>query len=75
LFAEAPVSTGMPGHATPMGRIQRNPEGPLSPFEHLQRRAEPYMQRITWAAVAMHEGVAAGPPGLHGCIRMRGPRG
>ena len=30
----------------------------------------PYMQRITWSGVAMHEGVLPGYPASHGCIRM-----
>ena len=30
----------------------------------------PYMQRITWSGVAMHEGGNLGHPASHGCIRM-----
>jgi hypothetical protein len=30
----------------------------------------PYMQRITWSGVAMHQGVLPGYPASHGCIRM-----
>jgi hypothetical protein len=30
----------------------------------------PYMQRITWSGVALHEGVLPGHPDSHGCIRM-----
>jgi hypothetical protein len=30
----------------------------------------PYMQRITWSGVALHEGVLPGHPASHGCIRM-----
>jgi len=29
----------------------------------------PYMQRITWSGVALHEGVLPGYPASHGCIR------
>jgi len=32
----------------------------------------PYMQRITWGGVAVHEGVLPGYPASHGCIRMPG---
>src|SRR6266540_2821994 len=32
----------------------------------------PYMQRITWSGVAMHEGVLPGYPASHGCIRLKG---
>jgi hypothetical protein len=30
----------------------------------------PYMQRITWSGVALHEGVLPGYPASHGCIRL-----
>ena len=30
----------------------------------------PFMQRITWSGVAMHEGGNIGHPASHGCIRM-----
>jgi hypothetical protein len=30
----------------------------------------PFMQRITWSGVAMHEGVLPGYPASHGCIRL-----
>ena len=30
----------------------------------------PYMQRITWSGVAMHQGVVPGYPASHGCIRL-----
>ena len=30
----------------------------------------PFMQRITWSGVAMHQGVLPGYPASHGCIRM-----
>jgi len=32
----------------------------------------PYMQRITWSGVALHEGVVPGYPASHGCIRLPG---
>jgi hypothetical protein len=30
----------------------------------------PFMQRITWSGVALHEGALPGHPASHGCIRM-----
>ena len=30
----------------------------------------PFMQRITWSGVALHEGVLPGHPASHGCIRL-----
>jgi lipoprotein-anchoring transpeptidase ErfK/SrfK len=70
VFAEAPVSTGMPGHPTPMGVfsvIQKHK------FHHSNIYSDapmPYMQRITWSGVAMHAGVLPGYPASHGCIRV-----
>ena len=56
-FAHSPVSTGVPGHPTPQGVfsvIQKN----LHHRSNLYSDAPmPYMQRITWSGVAMHEGV------------------
>jgi hypothetical protein len=30
----------------------------------------PYMQRITWSGIALHEGVLPGYPASHGCVRL-----
>jgi hypothetical protein len=67
--ARGPVSTGMHGHPTPVGiftviqkdRYHRSNIYSLAPM--------PYMQRITWSGVALHEGVLPGYPASHGCIR------
>jgi lipoprotein-anchoring transpeptidase ErfK/SrfK len=69
-FAHSPVSTGVPGHPTPQGVfsvIQKN----LHHRSNLYSDAPmPYMQRITWSGVAMHEGRLPGYPASHGCIRL-----
>lgn len=69
-FAQSPVSTGVPGHPTPQGVfsvIQKN----LHHRSNLYSAAPmPYMQRITWSGVAMHEGKLPGYPASHGCIRL-----
>jgi hypothetical protein len=67
--ARGPVSTGMHGHPTPVGvfsviqkdRYHRSNIYSLAPM--------PYMQRITWSGVAIHQGVLPGYPASHGCIR------
>jgi hypothetical protein len=72
-IGEAAVSTGKPGHETPPGV-----------FTILQKRREhysniydnapmPYMQRLTWGGIALHEGRVPGYPASHGCIRL--PKG
>jgi len=72
LFAEAPVSTGMPGHATPMGVFSVIQKDRYHHSNIYSGAPMPYMQRITWGGVAMHEGVLPGHPASHGCIRMPG---
>ncbi len=69
-FAETPVSTGMPGHPTPMGVFSIIQKQKLHHSNIYSGAPMPYMQRITWSGVAMHAGVLPGHPASHGCIRM-----
>ena len=70
LIGVTTVSTGRPGHSTPVGT-----------FSILQKRREhystlynnapmPFMQRLTWDGVALHAGEIPGRPASHGCIRL-----
>jgi lipoprotein-anchoring transpeptidase ErfK/SrfK len=70
LFAESPVSTGMKGHATPMGVFSIIQKHKLHHSNIYSGAPMPFMQRITWSGVAMHAGVLPGYPASHGCIRM-----
>lgn len=70
VFAEAPVSTGMKGHATPMGVFSVIQKHKFHHSNIYSGAPMPYMQRITWSGVAMHAGVLPGYPASHGCIRM-----
>src|SRR3954452_6697262 len=70
LFAESPVSTGMPGHSTPMGVFGIIQKHKFHQSNIYSGAPMPYMQRITWSGVAMHAGVLPGYPASHGCIRM-----
>jgi hypothetical protein len=72
LYAEAPVSTGMPGHSTPMGVFSVLEKQRWHRSNIYSGAPMPYMQRITWSGVAIHEGVLPGYPASHGCIRMPG---
>jgi lipoprotein-anchoring transpeptidase ErfK/SrfK len=72
LFAEAPVSTGMAGHPTPMGVFSVIQKDRYHHSNIYSGAPMPYMQRITWGGVALHEGVLPGYPASHGCIRMPG---
>jgi len=66
------VSTGMSGHSTPTGV-----------FSILQRRRYhesniysnapmPFMQRLTWSGIALHQGYVPNYRASHGCIRLPG---
>ena len=70
LFAETPVSTGMPGHPTPMGVFSIIQKQKFHQSNIYSGAPMPFMQRITWSGIAMHAGVLPGHPASHGCIRM-----
>jgi lipoprotein-anchoring transpeptidase ErfK/SrfK len=72
LFAEAPVSTGMPGHPTPQGVFSVIEKDRYHHSNIYSGAPMPFMQRITWGGVALHAGVLPGYPASHGCIRMPG---
>jgi hypothetical protein len=68
--AQAPVSTGTPGHPTPKG-IFSIIEKDRWHHSNLYDNAPMYfMHRLTWSGVAMHEGMLPGVPASHGCIRL-----
>ena len=69
-FAEAPISTGMSGHPTPMGVFSVIEKQKLHHSNIYSGAPMPFMQRITWSGIAMHAGVLPGYPASHGCIRM-----
>jgi lipoprotein-anchoring transpeptidase ErfK/SrfK len=70
VFAETPISSGMPGHPTPMGVFSVIQKQKLHHSNIYSGAPMPYMQRITWSGVAIHAGVLPGYPASHGCIRM-----
>jgi hypothetical protein len=68
--AQGPVSTGVPGHPTPMGVFSIIEKDRYHRSNLYSNAPMPFMQRITWSGVALHEGVLPGYPASHGCIRM-----
>ena len=68
-IARSKVSTGMPGHETPIGIFTILEKR----REHYSNRYDaapmPYMQRLTWGGIALHAGPVPGYPASHGCIR------
>jgi hypothetical protein len=68
--AQGPVSTGMEGHATPMGVFSVIQKDRYHHSNLYSNAPMPYMQRITWSGVALHEGPLPGFAASHGCIRL-----
>ena len=70
LVTRTKVSTGMPGHRTPMGIYSIIGRERFHASNIYSGAPMPFMQRITWSGVAMHLGVVPGYPASHGCIRL-----
>jgi lipoprotein-anchoring transpeptidase ErfK/SrfK len=70
LYAESPISSGMPGHSTPMGVFSVIQKQKLHHSNIYSGAPMPLMQRITWSGIALHAGILPGHPASHGCIRM-----
>ena len=70
LYAQSPVSTGQPGHPTPQGIFTILNKELYHESNIYSGAPMPFMQRITYTGVAMHEGVLPGYPASHGCIRI-----
>ena len=70
LIATARNSTGMPGHPTPLGVFTVISKSRWHESNIYSGAPMPWMQRITWSGVAMHEGPRPGYPASHGCIRL-----
>jgi hypothetical protein len=72
LAARSVVATGVPGHATPTGAFSVIGKERYHASNIYSGAPMPFMQRITWSGVALHQGVVPGRPASHGCIRLTG---
>lgn len=70
--AAAPVSTGVAGHETPLGVFAVIAKARYHESNLYSSAPMPYMQRITWSGIALHEGPLPGRAASHGCIRLPG---
>ncbi len=68
--ADGAISTGVPGHPTPMGVFSVIAKSRYHHSNIYSGAPMPYMQRITWSGIALHEGPLPGYPASHGCIRL-----
>jgi lipoprotein-anchoring transpeptidase ErfK/SrfK len=71
-IAHAPVSTGTASHPTPTGIFSVIGKERFHRSNLYSNAPMPFMQRITWSGVALHQGVLPGYPASHGCIRLPG---
>jgi L,D-transpeptidase catalytic domain len=70
LLATSPVSTGRPGHETPVGRFPILQKQVHHRSNRYSNAPMPYMQRLTGYGIALHAGALPGYPASHGCIRL-----
>jgi lipoprotein-anchoring transpeptidase ErfK/SrfK len=68
--AETLVATGVPQLPTPTGVFSVIEKDRFHHSNIYSNAPMPFMQRITWSGVALHEGENIGHPASHGCIRM-----
>jgi len=70
--AHTPISSGTASHPTPTGIfsvIQKNRHHRSNIYSGAPM---PFMQRLTWSGIALHQGQLPGYPASHGCIRLPG---
>jgi hypothetical protein len=68
--ADTSVATGVPSLPTPLGVFDVIQKQVFHRSNIYSNAPMPYMQRITWSGVALHEGENIGHRASHGCIRM-----
>ncbi len=71
VVAQSNVSTGKPGHTTPSGIFSILEKRKFHRSNLYDDAPMPWMQRITWSGVALHESNHVPPrPASHGCVRL-----
>ncbi|BAT61070.1 hypothetical protein GJW-30_1_03620 [Variibacter gotjawalensis] len=69
-IAQSPISSGTASHPTPTGIFSIIQKSRHHKSNLYSNAPMPYMQRLTWSGVAMHQGVLPGYPASHGCVRL-----
>lgn len=64
------VSTGKAGHTTPSGIFSILEKRKYHESNIYSNAPMPFMQRLTWSGIALHEGNVPNYPASHGCIRI-----
>jgi hypothetical protein len=72
LIGKGPVSSGRPGNNTPQGIFTIMEKYRKHRSNIYSNAPMPYMQRLTWSGIALHEGRLPGYAASHGCVRLPG---
>ena len=67
LIATSKVSTGKSGHETPTGIFSILEKRKYHESNIYSNAPMPWMQRLTWSGIALHEGKVPNYPASHGC--------
>ncbi len=70
LLKSSRISTGKRGHETPLGVYSILGKSRHHRSNIYSNAPMPYMQRITWSGMALHQGHVPNYPASHGCIRL-----
>ncbi|MGL3608940.1 L,D-transpeptidase family protein [Rhizobium sp. G187] len=70
LVATSKVSTGKTGHRTPSGVFSILEKRKYHKSNIYSDAPMPFMQRLTWSGIALHEGRIPDYPASHGCVRL-----
>ncbi len=69
-ISRSSVSSGKAGHRTPTGVFSIIQKRRYHRSNIYSGAPMPYMQRITWSGIALHEGRLPGYAASHGCVRL-----
>jgi peptidoglycan hydrolase-like protein with peptidoglycan-binding domain len=70
IIATSKVSTGKAGHETPSGIFSSLEKRKYHESNIYSAAPMPFMQRLTWSGIALHEGKVPNYPASHGCVRL-----
>jgi hypothetical protein len=69
-IASSQISSGKPGHDTPMGVFSILEKNVYHVSNIYSGASMPYQERITWSGIALHAGQVPGYRASHGCVRL-----
>lgn len=71
-IASSRISSGQPGFDTPTGVFSILEKNVVHESNIYDGAPMPFMQRLTWSGIALHQGIVPGYRASHGCIRLPG---